>query len=204
MLVLIILILSIAKGLLIRHKASNKYLYPVQGSSLIYMRLTSDTPTAIDVILEPSKDGLVFFKDSANTGKSFDIANSGTTLILYSFHGGKNQQFYATLKGYNEFNIINNNLCLEHDSSSSNLLLKSCNNSENQIFEFVDPSKNIDVQYPKESANTASRFLNDSSNSHYNFSSKWSPSPLKTHSSSHVIHHHHHHGPTSHSGVDSY
>ncbi|EOB12322.1 Ricin B lectin [Nosema bombycis CQ1] len=184
MLVFIILTLSIAKGLLIRHRASNAYLSPVAGSGSTSMGLTNDTAAAGDVIIEPSHDGYVFIKDSKNTGRSFDISNNKTQLILYGFHGKKNQQFYLTLKGYNEFNIMNKNLCIENVSSSSNMFLKTCNNSENQIFEFVDPSRNYDVHYHGETATGANGYLHDSSHSHYDLLPRGSSSIYKTYSTS--------------------
>jgi hypothetical protein len=184
MLVFIVLTLRIAKGLLIRHRASNAYLSPVSGSGSTSMGLTNDTAAAIDVIIEPSHDGYVFIKDSKNTGRSFDIANSKTNLILYGFHGGKNQQFYLALKGYNEFNIMNKNLCIENNSTSSNMSLKTCNNSENQMFEFVDPSRHYDVHYHGETAAGANGYYDDSSHLHHDYIYRGSPSITKTYTSS--------------------
>ncbi|EOB15296.1 hypothetical protein NBO_6g0048 [Nosema bombycis CQ1] len=144
MLINVLLVLGLIESFLIKHKAFNKFLTAVNESGRTNIKLTKNMNRAIDVKFKQHKDGLIYIKSTKDSDKSLDVADFGDKLILYSFHGGGNQQFIVSMADYGKFNILNDNSCFQYDEDSPYVLLRSCNNSENQVFTFVRRNKGSD------------------------------------------------------------
>ncbi|EOB15289.1 Ricin B lectin [Nosema bombycis CQ1] len=186
MFITILLTLKFSQCILIKHKATDKYLTAVNESGINNIKLTTNMHEAVDVILTPFKNDLVFITNKKDKSQVFIISDDNVRLILSNYKGDHNQQFNVSKESNNNYFIKNNGKCLEYDKNSLSVHLSPCNFSINQAFELIESGKKI-TNLANKTNNVVSE-TNFKSSLHSN--NMLSENPLKSKENGFNVYHH--------------
>jgi hypothetical protein len=186
MFIAILLTLKFSQCIFIKHKATDKYLTAINESGINNIKLTTNLNEAVDVVLTPFKNDLVFITNKQDKSQVFSISDDNVRLILSNYKGDPNQQFNVSKESNNNYFIKNNGKCLEYDKNLLSVHLSPCDYSINQAFELIESGKKF--------TNLANQTNNDVSETNFKSSlhsnNMLSENPLSSKDNDFNVYHH--------------